>query len=237
MERRQHPRSPWYWDRVHLFDGVEESARDLFLRHSSRCTYRKGQTIFHEDDDASEVFYLAEGMARIYCVSPSGELTIYWYCVTGELFGAGGITGSMKQSVNGQAISSCTVYRMLRPTFEQMIKLNSQLAYNALKLMGARLRLACDTVSDMRTERTSSRVAKALLRLAHNCGVPTEQGIRLDAPITHQEVANFVGASRQTVSVILGEFEQRGFIAHSSRQIVIVEPEELYAFSDAENVA
>ncbi len=234
MEPTQHPCSPWYWDRVNLFDGVDEAARDLFLRHSTRCTFRKGQSIFSEDDDANEVFYLAEGMARIYAHSPNGEITIYWYCVAGELFGAGGITGSFKQAVNGQAISKSTVYAMLRPTFEQMIKLNSQLAYNALKLMGGRLRLACDAVSDMRSERTSSRVAKALLRLAHNCGIPTDEGIRLDAPITHQEVANFVGASRQTVSVILGEFEERGFIAHRSRQIVIVAPAEMHAFSNAE---
>lgn len=237
MERRTSPGSPWYWDRVDLFDGVEASARDLFLRHSTRLSCRKGQSIFRADDDANEVFYLADGMVRIFSVTPAGELTIYWYCVAGELFGAGGITGSMKQAVNGEAITKSTVYAMLRPTFEQMIKLNPQLAYNALKLMGGRLRLACDTVLDMRSERTSGRVAKALLRLAHNCGVPIDDGIRLDAPITHQEVANIVGASRQTVSVILGEFENKGFIAHSGRQIVIVAPAELQAFGNADGMA
>lgn len=236
MQATDHPRSPWYWDRVDLFDGVDAAARDLFLRHSSRIVYRKGQTIFRQDDDANEVFYLAEGMTRIFSISPNGEATIYWYCVAGELFGAGGITGSMKQAVNGEAISKSIVHAMLRPTFEQMMKLNPQLAYNALKLMGARLRLACDTVSDMRSERTSGRVAKALLRLAHNCGVPTDKGIRLDAPITQLEVANFVGASRQTVSAILGDFETRGFIAYSGRQIVIVAPAELHAFGNADGM-
>lgn len=207
----------------------------LFLRHSTRHVFNKGQAIFHERDDGNEVFYLAEGMARIYHLAASGESTIYWYCVAGELFGAGGITGSMNQAVNGQAISKCTVYVMLRPVFEQMLKLDTRLAYNALKLMGARLRLACDTIADMRLQRTSQRVARALLRLARNCGVMTAQGIRLDAPITHQEVANFVGASRQTVSEILRDFEDRGLISRHSRQIVLADSTAIHAYSLAES--
>lgn len=217
-----------------LFDGVEASTEELFLRHSTRHVFRKGQDIFRDFDDGNEVFYLSDGMVRVYHLSPGGEVTIYWYCVAGELFGAGGITGSMNQAVNGQAICKSTVYVMLRPVFEQMLKLDTVLAYNALKLMGARLRLACDSISDLRLQRTSQRVARALLRLARNCGVMVEEGIRLDAPITHQEVANFVAASRQTVSEILGNFEDRGFISRHSRQIVLLDLSAIYSYSLAE---
>lgn len=218
-----------------LFNEVEASTEKLFLRHSTRHVFQKGQDIFRDFDDGNEVFYLAEGMARIYHLSAGGESTIYWYCVAGELFGAGGITGSMNQAVNGQAICRSTVYVMLRPVFEQMLKLDTRLAYNALKLMGARLRLACDTISDMRLQRTSQRVARALLRLSRNCGVMTDQGIRLDAPITHQEVANFVGASRQTVSEILRKLGDRGYISRQSRQIVLIDSPAIYAYSLSEN--
>lgn len=235
LERRASD-GPWYWNRVHLFDGVDENAREMFLRHAVKQTFRKGQHLFHAEDDANQVFYMEDGMARIYHLSPEGELTIYWYCVAGELFGAGGITGSMKQAVNSQAISTCTVYIMLRPIFEQMLKLNPQISFNALKLMGARLRLACDTVVDMRSQKASERVALTLLRLAHNCGVPLGDHIKLDAPITHQEIANIVGTCRQTVSEVLRDLEKRGFIAQESRQIIVTDPQSLQQYAQFDKV-
>jgi CRP-like cAMP-binding protein len=115
-----------------------------------------------------------------------------------------------------------------------MLKLHPQLSINALKLMGARLRLACDSIADMRSQKTENRVARALLRLAHNCGVPVDDGIRLDAPITHQEVANMVGACRQTVTEVLHDFESRGYTAQRGRQIVILDPEALDVYADHE---
>lgn len=228
--------SRWYWSRVHLFDGVDESARELFMRHTVKRVLRKGQHVFRADDQANQVFYLAEGMVRIYNITPSGELTIFWYCVAGELFGAGGISGALRQSVNAQSISPCVVHAMPRPLFEQMLKLNAPLAINSLKLMGARLRLACDTILDMRSQKTPNRVARALLRIAHNCGLPTDEGIRLDAPITHQEIGNIVGSCRQTVTEVLKGFEQRGLILQRSRQITIVTPDALNAFAGADDI-
>lgn len=223
--------TPWYWERVHLFDGVEESARDLFLRHATKLSFRRGQHVFREDDAANQVFYLHEGMTRIYHLSPEGNLQVFWYCVAGELFGAGGITGSSFQAVNSQAITKSTVYVMLRPVFEQMLKLHPKISYNALKLMGARLRLACDTIVDMRCQRTKTRVALTLLRLTHNCGIRRGDAIKIDAPITHQEIANIVGSCRQTVTEVLREFEERGFLAHEGRQILVTDPKAMSDFA------
>lgn len=233
MQKREisERRTPWYWERVGLFDGVDEGARDLFLRHATKHTFRRGQHVFREDDDANQVFYLQEGMTRIYHLTSEGELTVFWYCVAGELFGAGGITGCLNQAVNSQAITKSTVYVMLRPVFEQMLKLHPQISYNALKLMGARLRLACDTVVDMRTQKTNARVALALLRLSHNCGRHRGNIVKIDAPITHQEIANMVGSCRQTVTEVLRDFERFGFIAHEGRQIILSNPQSLSNFA------
>lgn len=227
--------SRWYWARVSLFDGVEESTRELYLRHTTRRVLRKGQHVFRATDDANQVFYLAEGMVRIYNVTSNGELTIFWYCVAGELFGAGGISGAIKQSVNGQAISPSVVHAMPRPMFEQMLNLSSPLAINSLKLMGARLRLACDSIIDMRSQKTVNRVARGLLRIAHNCGTPTADGIKLDAPITHQEIGNLVGSCRQTVTEVLKDFELRALIMQRARQITIIDPGALSALAGADD--
>lgn len=224
---------PWYWERVSLFDGVEQSAKELFMRHATMHTYRRGQHVFREDDDANEIFYLHEGMTRIYRLSPDGDITVLWYCIPGELFGAGGISGSRRQEVNGQAITKSTAYVMLRPVFEQMLKLHPKIAYNALTLMGARLRLACDAIVGMRSQKTNTRVALALLRLSHHCGVKVGEIVKINAPITHQEIANMVGACRQTITEVLHEFEREGVVRQEGRQIVITDLRSLNAFAAA----
>ena len=223
--------TPWYWERVSLFDDVEPSAKELFLRHATMHTYRRGQHVFREDDDANQIFYLKEGMTRIYRVSPDGDITIFWYCIAGELFGAGGISGGLRQEVNGQAITKSTAYVMLRPVFEQMLKLHPKIAFNALKLMGARLRLACDAIVDMRSQKTNARVALALLRLSHHCGIRFDNQIRIDAPITHQELANMVGACRQTITEVLHELETKGLVRQEGRKIIITDFAALNTFA------
>lgn len=229
------PNTRWHWTEVSLFDGVDNGTKELFLRHTTKRIVRKGQHVFRATDDANQVFFLADGMVRIYNLTPSGGLTIFWYCVAGELFGQGGISGVIKQSVNAQAMLPCVVHAMPRATFEQMLKLSAPLAINSLKLMGARLRVACDTIIDMRSQRTSSRVARALLRIAHNCGTPVGDGVKIGGPITHQEIGNMAGSCRQTVTEVLKGFEQRGFIVQRMRQITIVDPDALDSYAGADD--
>ena len=224
--------TPWYWEKVDLFDEVDASARELFFRNATRKAVRKGQHVFRSDDDANQVFYLQNGLVRIYHRSPEGNATIFWFCAPGDLFGAGGITGSLTQSVNGEAVAPCVVHSVSRKSFEQMMRLNPNLAANVIRLMGARLRLACDSLVDLRTARSDQRIARALLRLAINCGERIDDGVRLNAPVTHQDIADMVGSCRQTVNEILHQFEKRGWVAFGGRRIVLCAPELLKAFAD-----
>lgn len=224
--------TPWYWEKVDLFDEVDASARDLFFRNATRKAVRKGQHVFRSDDDANQVFYLQHGLVRIYHRSSEGYETIFWFCAPGDLFGAGGITGSLTQSVNGEAVAPCVVYSLPRKSFEQMMGLNARLAANVVRLMGGRLRLACDSLVDLRTARSDQRIARALLRLAINCGERVEEGVRLNAPVTHQDIADMVGSCRQTVNEILHQFEKRGWVAFGGRSIVLRAPHLLKEFAD-----
>jgi len=71
------------------------------------------------------------------------------------------------------------------------------------------------------------RLARILLRMAQQWGRREQGSVRLDAPITHQEIANIAGASRQTVSQILKQFERAGWLRVDRRRLIIVEPREL----------
>lgn len=221
---------PWYWNRAELFDGVEE-ARGVFIASAERLEFRRGQTIFSADDHAKQVYFLELGTVKIYHLSGQGETTIFWFCVPGDIFGAGGISGAEKQSVYGQATERVVVYALQRTIFESILRAYPQLALNVLKFVGGRLRLACDAVADNVTLRTDARLARVLLRLAQQWGRQASNELRFGAPITNQELANMVGASRQTVNRILKEFERVSWLCFDGRKIVLTNLEALSILS------
>lgn len=224
---------PWYWNRIQLFDGVTEAQR-AFIGSAERLEFRRGQVIFSDSDPANYVYFLELGTVKIYHLSPEGEVTIFWFCVPGELFGAGGLAGAERQSVHALATTRTVVYALKRSDFDELLRAHPQLAINVLRLVGARLRLACDAVTDNATRRTDARLARVLLRLAQQWGSPSGATVHFGAPITNQELANMVGASRQTVNRILKEFQHAGWLDFDRRKIILLQPATLYDLVNAD---
>lgn len=220
---------PWYWKGVDLFDGAEPGAREDFFSRGHAKIYSRGSHVFLANDPGQCIFYLESGLVKIYHLSAEGTPIIFWFCVPGDLFGAGGITGSFKQSVYGEAMERSMVRTVSRDQFEDLLQSYPRLAINVIKLMGARLRLACDSMVDLVTQRVETRVAGLLLRLAENCGETTPEGIRIKARITHQEMADMIGTTRQSVNEGLHRFCRENWIAMDGRRIFILDEAALAA--------
>jgi CRP/FNR family cyclic AMP-dependent transcriptional regulator len=216
--------NPWYWSRVNLFDQVSSDGREMFLSRAERHEYRRGEHVFHATDAANRVFFLATGLVRIYHLSPGGALTIFWFCEPGDMFGAGGLAGTREQCVYGQAVERSVVFSMSRAVFEEILHAQPRIALNVIKLLSARLRLACDSMADRATQKVETRLARVLLRLAQNWGDISASGVRLRVKISHQELANMIGASRQTVNKSLREYTRAGWLVQEGRTLVLRDP-------------
>lgn len=227
---------PWYWQHINLFDGVPIQGRKRFVEQAECLRYRRGQTIFSAGDTGDRVFLLEQGMVKIYDLSAQGDVTIFWFCAPGDLFGAGGISGAERQAVFGQAADRVVVHALPRPKFEALLHAYPQLAINVIKLVGGRLRLACDAVTDNTTRRTDTRLARVLLRLAQQMSVPEGGALRFAVPISHLELANMTGACRQTINRILKHFEKIGWLRFEGRVLIIVQPRQLHEFVDANDI-
>ncbi|TCS38012.1 CRP-like cAMP-binding protein [Paucimonas lemoignei] len=224
---------PWYWRQDDLFEGVQE-ARGPFLVSAERLEFRRGQMIFSADSAASHVYYLERGTVKVFQISPRGDVTIFWFCSAGDLFGAGGISGAAQQSVFAQATERSVVYALPRSVFESYLRSYPQLGINVIRLLSGRLRLACDAATDNATRRADARLARTLLRLGQQWGQISGEQVRFGAPITHQELANMTGTSRQTVNRLLGEFNRAGWLEFDGRKLVLLRPQALADFANSE---
>lgn len=95
------------------------------------------------------------------------------------------------------------------------------------KLIGLRLKKIQSRVEDLVFRDVPARLAHLLLELGRTDGVADQQGIRLKAKLTHQEMANLIGCSRETVSTIMGQFRDQGLIHMDGRTITILKEKEL----------
>ena len=226
---------PWYWEPFNLFEssGVEASA--AFFDFTTEQRYSKGDYILMANDPGRRIFFLESGIVKIFNLSSSGTQTIFWYCMKGDVFGAGAISGSPVQSVYGQAVEACKVHFIARSDFEAVMKRYPQIAINMIKLMSARLRLACDALVDFSHHTAESRLARVLLRLAHHYGTTLAANhLELRIRMSHQELADMIGSTRQTVNTLLHDFSAQGWITLSGRNVVIVSQGDLQERADTE---
>lgn len=221
--RANHAKTPWYWRPVDLFDRTDAVVRQRFRAEATVTSYSRGDTIFFADDAADRVFYLERGMAKIEHLSPSGQTSIFWFCVPGDIFGAGGISGALWQSVYAKALEQSEVLVLPRRKFEKLILDHPQLGLNVIRFLGARLRLACDSMAEV-GERASLRVGRVVLRIAESCGKWTPEGeVEILARISHQEIADMVGCTRQTVNEVLQALSRRGILRMDRRVMHITD--------------
>ena len=224
--------TPWYWEPFDLFKDAEPEARAEFFKSTIKQKYLKGDYIVMANDAGRRVFFLDEGIVKIFNLSPSGTQTIFWFCVAGDVFGAGGISGSSFQSVYAQALEPCTANFISRSDFERVLKQYPQLAINMIRMLGARLRLACDSMVDISEHKAESRLARVLLRLAHNYGMRAGGLVEIRVQVSHQELADMIGSSRQTVNALLHEFSDNGWIGLKGRSFSIVSQGDLQEVAD-----
>ena len=227
--------APWYWEPFDLFDSSSAEASAAFFSLTAEQRYGKGDYILMANDPGRRIFFLESGIVKIFNLSPSGTQTIFWYCTKGDVFGAGAISGSPLQSVYAQAVEACKVHFITRSDFEAVMKQYPQIAINMVRLMSARLRLACDALVDFSHHTAESRLARVLLRLAHHYGTTVAANhLELGIRISHQELADMIGSTRQTVNTLLHDFSAQGWINLNGRNVVIVSQGDLQERADTE---
>lgn len=223
--------TPWYWNRIGLFDGAAKSARGEFLTRSEVLEFKKDRHIFRARDRATHAYFLHRGMAKIYDLSPNDQMTLFWFALPGEIIGPGAFNGAEYHAVNAQAICDTTVLALKKAEVEDLLLTHPTVAVNLIKVLGAGLRLLSELLVDSRSLRTEVRLARALLRLAQNCGQQSLKGVTLQVKIPHQELANMIGSCRQTVNAILRDFESNELISVDRRSITITNATSLLSYA------
>lgn len=123
---------------------------------------------------------------------------------------------------NGQALTDCEIISIPREVFEEYILTNPESLKIILKMSFERIRWAEDLIQRLSTSNASMKTAGLLLRLKNSIGVETEEGIKLELSLNREELGNYSGLTRETVTRKLGEFKELGYIDLIGNKIILI---------------
>lgn len=204
-----------------LLSRIPEEDRIQLLRLGKVQLFEKGKFIFSAGESCHHVFLLLSGRIKIYQSSTIGREAILWFCFAGELFGLAEAARGGGRMVSAQACDACEVLCIRQELFTAFLETHPHTSIVIVQVLACRLRVLGDVVINLISDDVRTRILKMVLQLGSRCGIPSIQGLCLDIVLTHQELADMIGTTRQTVTTTLGQLEREGLLTIDHHKIHI----------------
>jgi CRP/FNR family transcriptional regulator len=198
----------------------------------STATYPKGALLFVEKQDSRGVYALCEGEVKLSISSPEGKIMIMRIARAGELLGLMATMAGQPYEVTAETIHPCQVAFVRREDFLRFVATHPEASQNVVRQMSAQYRGACE---QLRTVGLSASAQEKLARLLLTWteGIQqTKEGTRIKLPLTHEEIAEFIGTTRETVTRTLSDFKVRHLVAIQGSTLMIPSRAALESFAN-----
>ncbi|WP_187299282.1 Crp/Fnr family transcriptional regulator [Nitrospira moscoviensis] len=188
---------------------------------------KKRQPLYLPGDPSSSVYLLKRGRVKIASTAPNGKEVTFEILEAGDVFGELDVLQDAPRSTSAETLDDALICVIPRKDFDQYLAMHPNVTIKLTKLIGLRLKKIQSRVEDLVFREVPARLAHLLSELGKTEGVAEKQGIRLKVKLTHQEMANLIGCSRETVSTTMGQFRDDGLIQMDGRTITILKPDGL----------
>ncbi len=183
---------------------------------------KKRQPVYLPGDPADYVYLLKTGRVKVSSFAQSGKEITLAILRPGDLFGIVEAFDGTPREAHAEALEDVVVGAIPREDFVRRIKEQPDLAMEFTRLLVFQLRKLQTRVQDLVFRGATGRLAHLLLDLSGATGSGGRSVLRIDARLTHQEMANVVGCARETVSTIMGQFREQGLIRINGQSITIL---------------
>ena len=207
--------------RVSIFSDLQDSAATQILGRFQIRGFKKDGLIVAQDDPGDALFVLMEGRVKVVLYGENGREIILKLLNPGDFFGEMSILDGERRSANVLAMEQTTVCVLSRDDFIEHLRDNPDTAFNILSIMSRRLRHADQLIGNLTLLDVYARLAQVLIDLANEENDERASGHWIQKRPTHQDLANMIGTSRETVSRALGEFQRRGLLQIEGKSLIL----------------
>lgn len=213
--------------RAPLFSGLDDEAASALDASMSPLTLRRGEVLFNEGDDGNQLYVVTDGKIKLGRTSPDGRENLLAILGPSQMFGELSFFDPGPRSATATAVTDVDVRSLGHEALSPVLREHPDVAMALLNQLAGRLRRTNEVVGDLVFSDVPGRVAKALLDLASRFGRKADDGVHVNHDLTQEELAQLVGASRETVNKALADFASRGWLRLEPRSVVILDLERL----------
>jgi len=199
---------------VPLFKSLDALERERFAEFVREKVYPKGSVILFEDDPGDALFVVRSGRVKVVLLAEDGREVILGLLGIGEHFGELSLIDDQPRSAHVIAMEQSSILVLHRDDFRRRVEASPVVAWALLQELSRRLRRADDKIGTLVLLDVPGRIARMLLEAAEECGNDL-----IEKPLTHQTIAQVIGASRETVSRALREFQDKGWVTTERRRL------------------
>jgi CRP/FNR family cyclic AMP-dependent transcriptional regulator len=193
--------------------------------------YRARQVVYLPGDRAQGVFFLAQGRVKISKVTRDGKELTLAYRSGGDFFGEPCLLEGGPREEMAEAMEATTAVEIDRETLDRVLQSDGAAAYRFARALIARRKDLESRVEQLIFKDVGAKLAELLLNLGEEHGIEDQRGVVVGLKITHQEMANLIGSTRETVSLTLSQFKRKGLIQSEGRKVILADREGLRALA------
>ncbi len=213
--------------RAPLFKALDDEAAAALQSEMARLHMERGDVLFHEGDPGDTLYVIAEGKIKLGRTSPDGRENLVAILGPGEMFGELSLFDPGPRTMTATAVAEAQLLVLRNESLTAVLTGRPGVATALLAALAQRLRRTNEHLADLVFTDVPGRVAKALLDLSERFGRPVEGGLMVSHDLTQEELAQLVGASRETVNKALADFATRGWLRLEARAVLLQDVERL----------
>jgi len=207
-----------------------EELLELFRRQGSRYTYKKGEFIIRPGEVPSGVFYIESGLVKAYDITKYGEENLLIVRREGEVFPLiWGITGQERQVIY-EALAPTAAWEITRTCFIEHITAHPDSLAPLLDMTLEMYRIHSERILNLEYRSVRERLISFLLTMSHRFGKKTTEGLVINVPLRHQDIASSINASRETTTRELAALERKDLLTTQNSLITLKDLNKLHSY-------
>lgn len=209
--------------KVSVFASLDYEDMLEIARMISHRAYKKGDYLCHEGDKLAMLFVVNSGKVKLSKFNKEGKEQILNIISDGDIFGEYHLFMDFEPyNFAAIAVTDVKICTLTKQDMDYLLQKHPTMSYKILKEVSKKLMDAENLAQNLSTINTDSKVKYVLKELAHKYGIEYNDEIKLELPITREEMANYAGVTRETMSRKLKTLENEGQIATIGNKIIII---------------
>ncbi len=211
----------WHLRNCELFTSLSTDWIERLESRSRICTFQAKSPVRLPEDSSDYLYLIINGLIRLSHITMEGKESILAFVGPGEVFGEDAVINGSEVEEHVMAIEKTSIMMIPTRIVQELLNENSHLAFSLTKIVGLRRHRIEQRIKNLLFVSNRERLIHLLLDLEEQFGIRSENGILLKIKLTHLDIANLIGITRESVTILLGQLKFEGLLELGRQKIMI----------------